>query len=99
MEQFEETIHQDLYSYLLSLKEIDERLPECPDIEEKWEQILKAYLPDGIKEFNNYPTASLGWMMYIGMAIASFCVLVTTVARLLPSPFTCQLPSGRRVTC
>ena len=37
MEQFEETIHQDLYSYLLSLKEIDERLPECPDIEEKWE--------------------------------------------------------------
>ena len=72
MEQFEETIHQDLYSYLLSLKEVDERLPECPDIEEKWEQILKAYLPDGIKEFNNYPTASLGWMMYIGMAIASF---------------------------
>ena len=72
MEQFEETIHQDLYSYLLPLKEVDERLPECPDIEEKWEQILKAYLPDGIKKFNNYPTASLGWMMYIGMAIASF---------------------------
>ena len=51
---------------------IDARLPECPDVEEKWEQIAKAYIPDGIKEFNDFPSASLGWMMYIGMAVAKF---------------------------
>lgn len=72
MEQFEEKLHQDLHDYLLAKGEIDERLPECPDVEEKWEQVASAYLPDGIREFNGYPTASLGWMMYIGMALAKY---------------------------
>ena len=72
MEQFEEQLHQDLHQFLQSMKEVDERLPECPDVEEKWEQIAKAYIPDGIREFNDFPSASLGWMMYIGMAIAKF---------------------------
>ena len=47
MEQFENIIRQDLHQFLLSMKEVDERLPECPDVEEKWEAIAKAYIPDG----------------------------------------------------
>ncbi|MCR5131428.1 MAG: hypothetical protein K6C10_08220 [Prevotella sp.] len=70
MEPFEEQIRHDLHQYLLSLNEIDERLPECPDVEQKWENIARSYLPDGIREFNDFPSASLGWMMYIGMALA-----------------------------
>ena len=70
MEQFEKTLHNDLHQYLSSLDKVDERLPECPDIEDKWESIAKSYIPDGIREFQEYPSASLGWMMYIGMAIA-----------------------------
>jgi len=69
---FEKQLRQDLLQYLLSKGEVDQRLPECPDVEGKWETIAKAYLPDGIREFNNYPSASLGWMMYIGMAMAKF---------------------------
>ena len=71
MENFEEILRKDLHQFLLSMKEVDERLPECPDAEEKWESIAKAYIPDGIREFQNFPSASLGWMMYIGMAVAS----------------------------
>ena len=70
MEKFEDTLHKDLHQFLLSINEVDKRLPECPDVEEKWEEIAKAYIPDGIREFQNYPSASLGWMMYIGMAVA-----------------------------
>ncbi|MCR5269976.1 hypothetical protein [Xylanibacter brevis] len=70
MQQFEETLHQDLHQFLLSMQEVDERLPECPDVEDKWEDIAKAYIPDGIREFQDFPSASLGWMMYIGMAVA-----------------------------
>lgn len=70
IDQFEEQLHKDLHQFLLSIKEVDERLPECPDVEEKWEDIAKAYIPDGIKEFQTFPTASFGWMMYIGMAVA-----------------------------
>jgi len=70
MENFEEILRRDLHQFLLSMKEVDERLPECPDVEGKWESIAKAYIPDGIREFQDYPSASLGWMMYIGMAVA-----------------------------
>ena len=72
MEQFENQLHNDLHQFLVSIKEVDERLPECPDVEEKWEEIANAYIPDGIREFNDFPSASLGWMMYIGMAVAKF---------------------------
>lgn len=72
MEQFEEQLHQDLHQFLHSMKEVDERLPECPDVEDKWEEIAQAYIPDSIREFNDFPSASLGWMMYIGMAVAKF---------------------------
>ena len=53
IDKFEEQLHQDLHQFLQSMKEIDARLPECPDVEEKWEQIVKAYIPDGIREFND----------------------------------------------
>lgn len=69
---FEERLFLDLRDYLLSVHEIDERFPDQYDIEEKWTKIAEAYLPDGIREFPNYPTVSLGWMMYIGMAVAKY---------------------------
>lgn len=70
MEKIEETLRKDLHQFLLSMKEVDEQLPEWPDVEDKWEDIAKAYIPDGIREFQSFPLASLGWMMYIGMAVA-----------------------------
>ncbi len=53
IDKFEQELYQDLHQFLLSMNEIDARLPECPDVEEKWEQIAKAYIPDGIKEFRH----------------------------------------------
>lgn len=64
IQTFENNLRQDLHQYLLSRKEVDEKLADCPDVDGKWEDIAKAYLPDGIREFNAYPTSSLGWMMY-----------------------------------
>lgn len=69
---FEKVMHEDLHRYLHGEGQLDERMPECPDVEEKWESVVKAYLPDGIREFDGYPTVSLGWMMYIGMAVAKY---------------------------
>lgn len=70
--EFEKQIAHDLQHYLLNNKEIDSHFPDMPDIEDKWESIAKDYLPDGIREFAKYPTSSLGWMMYLGMAIAQY---------------------------
>ena len=57
MENFEDTLRNDLHQFLLSMQEVDERIPECPDVEEKWEEIAKAYIPDGIREFQDLPSA------------------------------------------
>lgn len=67
----EEILKKDLHSYLIGRGEVDERLPETVDIEEKWNGIAKEYSIDGIREFADYPTVSLGWIMYVGMAVAA----------------------------
>ena len=54
MEQFEDQLHQDLHQFLLSMEEVDKHLPECIDVEEKWEDMARAYIPDGIREFNSF---------------------------------------------
>ncbi|MBR5170746.1 MAG: hypothetical protein IKW85_09285 [Muribaculaceae bacterium] len=72
MENFAETLLNDLHSFLLKRDAVDERLPECHDVEEKWPAVAEAYLPDGVREFADYPVASLGWMMFVAMAVAKF---------------------------
>lgn len=70
--QNEAEFKKDIGAYLLQRGLIDGILPETPDIEDKFTGIAEAYLPDGMREFAAYPTVSLGWMMYIGMAIAKY---------------------------
>ena len=48
--EFEQTIKDDLYQYLLLHNEVDERLPEAPDLDEIWLKIAEAYMPDAIRE-------------------------------------------------
>lgn len=67
---FEEQVQSDLWTYLGGLSLVDERMPECPDVEEKWDSLLQAYLPDGMREYRDYPLVSLGWTMFLGMAVA-----------------------------
>lgn len=72
MQEFENKLSKDLHQYLIAMGKVDERMPECPDVEDKWEQIAQSYIADGIREFADYPTVSLGWMMYLGMAVAKY---------------------------
>lgn len=70
--EFEHKVNADLVSFLQSKGKLDEKVPECPDVEEKWTHIARAYAPDGIREFQDYPVVSLGWMMFVGMALAYY---------------------------
>lgn len=69
---FEDRLHEQLQQFLCAQNELDAQFPEAPDIEEKWSSLGEAYLPDGIREFREYPTVSLGWIMYVGMAVAQY---------------------------
>ena len=70
LDKFETRIGDALYNFRLPKEEIDKVPGASPDVTEKGDQICAKYLPDGIREFQNYPTVSLGWMMFIGMAVA-----------------------------
>lgn len=70
LDKFENEVNDKIAKYLIAKDAIDTILPDAFDIMERWEKICMSYLPDGVKEFNNYPTVSLGWMMFIGMAVA-----------------------------
>lgn len=72
VKKFEEKVREDLTTFLQNKKALDEHVPECPDVEEKWPIIGRAYLPDGAKEFEQYPVVSLGWIMFVGMAMAYY---------------------------
>lgn len=69
---FEEIFKRDLHQYLCSIDRVDEHLPEAPDLEELWAKIGESYLPDAMKEFTKYPTVSLGWIMFVGLAMAKY---------------------------
>jgi len=68
----EELFKYDLHQYLTSINRVDEHLPEAPDLEQLWAKIGESYMPDALREFNKYPTVSLGWIMYVGMALAKY---------------------------
>ena len=77
METFEEQLHNDLHQYLMGLKEVDERLPECFDVEGKWGEcasrvynaLMHQHLEPGTKEaFNGY-VACLHQLYLFGAAM------------------------------
>lgn len=72
VEAFEKKVKENLTKFLQGIEALDSHVPECPDVEEKWGIIARAYLPDGTREFKDYPFTSLGWMMLMGMAMSYY---------------------------
>ncbi len=70
LDNYEISLYRTLRDFLLGKQLMDERKVDAPDLDDMWERICQSYLTDGIREFNAYPTVSLGWMMFIGMALA-----------------------------
>lgn len=70
--EFEDKVRKDLTEFLQSKGALDAHVPECPDVEDRWSEIAHAYLPDGAREFQDYPVVSLGWMMLIGMTLSYY---------------------------
>ncbi len=72
VKEFEDEVKKNLTEFLQKKEALDSHVPECPDVEERWGEIARSYMPDGAREFNGYPVVSLGWMMFIGMAMAFY---------------------------
>ncbi len=72
IKKYESDLMQHLLRMLTSMELLDGQLLESPDITDKWEEIGPAYVADAVKEIAAYPSVSLGWAMYLGMAVARY---------------------------
>ena len=72
LDKYELDLMQHMLRLLTNMELLDGQLLESPDITEKWNQIAQSYIADAVKEIVDYPTVSLGWAMYLGMAVARF---------------------------
>lgn len=72
LDNYEQGLMQNLLKMLTNMKMLNGQLLSTPDITEKWEQVAPGYIADAVKEIAKYPTVSLGWAMYLGMAIAHY---------------------------
>lgn len=73
LDQYEARLTEDLTQMLRSRQLLPAGpMPQTPDISDKWTLIAPSYCADAVKEIAAYPLVSLGWAMYLGMAIARY---------------------------
>lgn len=70
LDKYEQNLTQKLVQLLSGWNRLGGELLPSEDLDALWEPLAEGYLPDGVREIAKYPTVSLGWMMYIGMAVA-----------------------------
>lgn len=70
LDRFESKLQQDLVFLCTSYKMLDGSLPASDDIEARWHDLAPEYVADAVYEIQDYPTVSVGWAGYLGMAVA-----------------------------
>ena len=70
LDSFEKKVYSEILKLCTSYVAIDGILPTSQDIEEHWNILAPEYLHDSIPQINDYPTVSIAWAGYLGMAVA-----------------------------
>ena len=74
LQKYEEQLRHNLMQLLREQDLIPQKgpLPETPDITDRWDSMVGSYSADAMKEIVQYPLVSLGWAMYLGLALARY---------------------------
>lgn len=72
LDNFEQTLTRELVKLATQQGRLGGQILPSPDLDDKWEAIAQPYMGDAVKEIAKYPTVALGWMMYVGMAVAHY---------------------------
>ena len=72
LDKFEQTLLRELLKVCTQQGRLSGEILPSPDLDDKWEQLAEPYMADAIKEIAGYPTVAVGWMMYLGMAVAHY---------------------------
>ena len=70
LDRFEEQLTQQLLRLCTAARALSGQLLETPDFEAVWPEVCTPYLGDAVPEIAKYPTVAIGWMGFVGLAIA-----------------------------
>lgn len=68
--RFEEKLQEDLLRLCTSYKMLDRVLLANDDIDSQWQVLAPEYMGDAIPQIADYPTVSVAWAAYLGLAVA-----------------------------
>ena len=71
LDTFENKLYEELVKLCGSYIVIDGLMPSSQDIEEHWKELAPEYLHDAIPQISDYPTVSIAWAGYLGIAVAN----------------------------
>ncbi len=70
LDRFEEQLTQQLLRLCTAARALSGQLLETLDFEAVWPEVCTPYLGDAVPEIAKYPTVAIGWMGFVGLAIA-----------------------------
>ncbi len=88
---YQERLTQDLLKLCTGRGMLEGMLLQSQDIDDKWDTLAPEYIADGVKEIAAYPTVSVAWAAYMGMAVA--CWWNRDWNRLKDQPYSALLGS------
>ena len=90
---FHERLEKEMLRICTDAGMLEGILLRSEDIDQKWKELAPEYIADGVKEIAAYPTVSIAWAGYIGMAVA--CWWNRDWKRLKDQPYSVLLgPNG-----
>lgn len=72
LDRYEQGLTRELLRVCTQQGRLAGQLLPSEDLDAKWEEIAQPYMGDAVREIAAYPTVALGWMMYVGMAVAHY---------------------------
>lgn len=70
LERFEGVLQEELLRLCTSDKMLDGSLLATEDIDGRWNDFAPEYMADAVPQIADYPTVSVAWAAYLGMAVA-----------------------------
>ena len=70
LNRFEEKIVNELLRICTSRKMLNGTLLATDDVNGRWEALAPEYVADAVTQIADYPTVSIAWAGYLGMAVA-----------------------------
>ena len=67
---FQDRLEKELLKICTDAGMLEGILLRSDDIDLKWKEIAPEYIADGVKEIAQYPTVSVAWAAYAGLAVA-----------------------------